>query len=102
MTRQACLRLMLVALLCVALLPATAYAGNLAQGIVDVISGPFEIPKQIVIGTFTGPPILGTVAGLFTGAFSAVGTTLRGVGEIASGAISTGSALAPYVLPFIL
>ena len=91
-----------LAVLLITALSATAHAGNLTQGLVDVVTGPLELPKQIVVGTFTGPPILGTIAGVFTGAFSAVGTTLRGVAELASGAISVGSTLAPYALPFIL
>ena len=91
----------LVVLLITAL-SATAHAGNLTQGLIDVVTGPLELPKQVVVGTFTGPPLLGTIAGVFTGTFSAVGTTLRGVAELASGALGLGSALAPYALPFLL
>lgn len=102
MNRRAHRGLILTAALGLLLLPASAHAGHLADGIVNVLSAPFEIPKHIVVGTLTGPPILGTVVGAFGGAFSAVGRTLRGVGEIATGAITTGSALAPYALPFLL
>lgn len=84
------------------ILAAPAYAGNLANGLVDVISGPLELPKQIIVGTLTGPPIIGTLAGAVTGAFAAIGTTLRGVAEVAAGSVSLGSSLAPYVLPFVL
>lgn len=101
MNGRARCRVILPVALGLLLLAAPAHAG-LAEGIVDVLSAPFEIPKQILVGTFTGPPILGTVAGAFSGAFSAVGRTLRGVGEIASGALGLGSALAPYALPFVL
>lgn len=102
MSRRAPRRAILPAAVGLLLLAAPAHAGNLAQGIVDVISGPLELPRQIVAGTFTGPPLLGTLAGVLTGVFSAVGTTLRGVGELASGAVSLGAAAAPYALPFLL
>ena len=85
-------------------LAAAAYAGNLTQGLVDIVSGPFELPKQILVGTFSGPPIIGTLAGVVVGAVSAVGTTLRGVAEVATGTVGLGSSLAPYapyVLPFL-
>ena len=71
----------------------------------DVVTGPLELPKQMIVGTMTGPPIIGTLAGVVTGAFSAVGTTLRGVAEVAAGTVNLGSALAPlapYVIPFVL
>lgn len=89
----------------VACLAPPAYAGNLTNGLFDVVTGPLELPKQILIGTLTGPPIIGTLTGVVAGAFSAVGTTLRGAAELASGTLGLGSALAPlapYVLPFIL
>ncbi len=92
-------------LLGAAVLAPPAYAGNLTNGLIDVVTGPLELPKQMLVGTMTGPPILGTLAGVVAGAFSAVGTTLRGVVELASGTVGVGSALAPlapYILPFIL
>ena len=85
-------------------LATTAHAG-ITEGLVDIVTGPLELPKQILVGTMSGPPIIGTLAGAIFGAVSAVGTTLRGVGEVAAGAVSLGAAVAPYapaVLPFVL
>ena len=85
-------------------LAAPAYAG-FSDGITDLVTAPFELPKQVLAGTLSGPPIVGTVAGAVVGTFATAGKVLRGVGGLATGVLNLGSALAPlapYVLPFVL
>ena len=68
-------------------LAAPAYAG-FSDGIADLATAPFELPKQVLAGTF-----------------ATAGKVLRGLGGLATGVLNLGSALAPlapYVLPFVL
>ena len=78
-----------------------AHAG-IITGIQKIVMGVFSIPVQTLTGTFSGPPILGTVMGALNGAIGGVGLVLGGVIDIASGAIPLAKTAAPYVLPFVL
>ena len=76
--------------------PPPAHA-NVLRGLVEIVAGVLEIPRSALVGTFTGPPIIGTVAGVLTGA-------VRGVGLLASGAFDLVSSAVPLALkaaPFI-
>ena len=78
-----------------------AHAG-IISGVQKIVMGVLPIPVSTLMGTFSGPPILGTVMGALNGTISGVGLVLGGVFDIASGAIPLAKAAAPYVLPFVL
>ena len=78
-----------------------AHAG-IVTGIQKIVMGVLSIPVSTLTGTFSGPPILGTVMGALNGAISGVGLVVGGVFDIASGAIPLAKTAAPYVLPFVL
>ena len=74
--------LCILAGLCVfAVWPASAHAG-IASGLMKIVMGVLEVPRATLAGTFSGPPIVGTVIG-------AVAGTLHGAFMVASGAIET-------------
>ena len=84
---------------------APAYANSAIQGVADIITAPLELPLQALAGTLSGPPIIGTVFGLLSGACSAVGKLVRGAAGVALGAVQLGASaapLAPLALPFVL
>ena len=69
-------------------------------GVGDILQGALAIPMGALAGTFSGPPIIGTVGGLASGAVQAVGMTARGIFRLIGAAIPAAAA-APY-LPFVL
>ena len=78
-----------------------AHAG-IVTGIQKILMGVLSIPVQTLTGTFSGPPILGTVMGALNGTINGVGLVVGGVFDIASGVIPLAKTAAPYVLPFVL
>ena len=64
-------------------------------GVGDILQGALAIPIGALAGTFSGPPILGTLNGAFRGTFQTLGLTARGLMRIARGGIP----LAMKVLP---
>ncbi len=73
---------------------------DIVNGLMRIVGGVLEVPKDILAGTFSGPPIVGTVAGALAGA-------LRGTAMVASGALETvvsaipvAAKLAPYIPVF--
>ena len=81
--------------------PAHAFLGALFAGISDLIQGVFALPVHILAGTMSGPPIIGTVGGVLTGAMQTVTSTTRGVFRLLTVAIPIAAKAAPY-LPFVL
>ncbi len=76
-------RLIVVAVIvCLVLTKPPVAHADLIRGIMRVVGGVFEIPKDVLTGTFGGPPIVGTIAGALTG-------TLRGAAMVVSGALET-------------
>ena len=47
-----------------------------------VVGGVLEVPKDAIVGTFSGPPLIGTAVGAVVG-------VLRGTAMVASGALET-------------
>ena len=80
---------------------AHAFLDNLFAGIGDIVQGAFALPIQVLAGTLNGPPIIGTVGGVLSGAMQTVTLTLRGVFRLATVAIPIASKAAPF-LPFVL
>ncbi len=82
--------------------PATpkAHAGFL-DGVGDVVAGAFALPLDILSGTFSGPPVIGTVSGVLNGAMHTIGYTARGVFKLAGAAAPVAMSVAPF-LPIFL
>ena len=60
-----------------------------AAGAQRLLFAPFQIPFQVLHGTMHGPLVVGTLGGVFTGAF-------RTVGDLAGGVFDMTAAAAPY------
>lgn len=80
--------------------PAPAHA-NLFRGIAYLIGGVLEIPRSVLVGTFSGPPLLGTAAGLLTGTFNSALYLAKGTLEVAGTAVPLAKAFGPMLLPFL-
>ena len=91
--------LVFVAVLFLAAPPAHA---DIIRGVGKIISGVLAIPMSTLAGTFNGPPIIGTLAGVVNGAFNGVGSVLSGVLDVASSAIPLAKAVAPFLIPVFL
>ena len=76
--------------------PASA---DVVRGVGKVLMGILGVPLDTIAGTFSGPPILGTVMGLLRGLFSGVTMVLGGTFELAMDGLSVAKAIAPYLLP---
>ena len=80
--------------------PAPAHA-DLIRGVKYLIGGIFAIPLQTLAGTFSGPPIIGTVGGLLGGTMNGLGMIARGTMDIAGSAVPLAMKAAPYFLFFL-
>ena len=72
------------------------------RGIAKIIGGVFQVPAAILSGTFTGPPVVGTLFGAVNGAVGGLGMVASGVLDLASSAFGIAKAAGPYVIPFVL
>ena len=75
---------------------------NVLHGLSSIIGGVFQIPIQILAGTFSGPPVIGTIGGALNGTIQGVGMVLSGTLELAGDGFELAKMAAPYVLPFLL
>ena len=74
---------------------------NIVSGIVKIISGVLQVPLSTMVGTFTGPPIIGTVMGALNGTFQGLGLVAGGALDLAVSGFELAKMAAPYVLPFV-
>ena len=88
-----------LALLCVLAPPAEA---AIVRGIAKIIGGVFQVPAQLLSGTFTGPPIVGTALGAVNGVVGGVGMVASGLLDLASSAFGIAKTVGPFVFPFVL
>ena len=72
------------------------------RGIQEIVAGVFQVPLSTLVGTFSGPPIVGTLFGAVSGLVQGVGLVAHGTLELAASGVSMAKAVAPYVLPFVL
>ena len=72
------------------------------RGIQEIIAGVFQLPVSIIAGTFTGPPVVGTVLGAVNGVTGGLGLVAHGVLELAASAFHVAKTVGPLVLPFVL
>ncbi len=83
-------------------LPApTASANGLVEGVADIFMGALALPMGILGGTLSGPPVLGTVQGVLSGAYNTIGYATRGTLRLAGVAIPTAAQLAPLIPLFL-
>ena len=57
------------------------------RGFYRILSGPFEIPKQLFQRTFNEPLLIGTVDGALTGTVSALSNVLGGLFDVVRGTL---------------
>lgn len=93
----------LAGLLSVTALPQAAHADNpgLLGGVEDLMGAVFALPLDTLAGTFTGPPILGTVGGALHGAFRTLGLAMRGTLKVVGFAIPFAAKAAPLIPVFL-
>ncbi len=89
-----------VLFVCVTWRPSSAHA-DILGGLTDIVHGAVSLPMGILMGTLTGPPVIGTVQGALAGSVNTLSYTARGVLGLAGTAVPAAMALAPY-LPLIL
>jgi len=81
--------------------PHPAYA-NPVSAVSKVVAGVLQVPVSLIVGTFSGPPIIGTLLGAVNGTIRGVGMVASGVLELGMDGIGLAKMAAPYVLPFVL
>ena len=75
---------------------------DLFGAISDLVMGALALPIDVLAGTMSGPPILGTVNGALGGAFQTLAFATRGAFRLLGVALPLAEKAAPFVLPFIL
>jgi len=65
-----------------------------------VVGGVLEIPRSTLAGTFSGPPIIGTLVGALSGAVNGVMMVATGAIETVVSAIPLAEKLAPLIPVF--
>ena len=91
----------LIAAVLVCSAPRSAEA-NLISGLTKIVSGAFQLPLSILVGTFTGPPVVGTLMGAVNGTIRTVALVAGGTLEVAADGVALAKRAAPFVLPFLL
>ena len=92
----------LAGLLALAIPAAPCRADNgLVGGIVDLVSGVFAIPMGVLGGTFSGPPIIGTVGGALQGTLQAVSLAARGTLKLVGVAVPLAAKVVPLIPLFL-
>jgi len=102
-TRRVEAGLIVLALAACVLVPAREARADddLFGGIGDIVGGVFAIPVDTLVGTFTGPPIVGTVMGALHGTVRTLSETTRGVFRLLGVGIPLALRAAPYVFFFL-
>ena len=97
MRRRALILATVVALMA----PAAPAHASVLGGVADLLHGVLALPLGILSGTFSGPPVIGTVHGILAGSVNTISYTARGLLQLAGTAIPAAATLAPY-LPLVL
>ena len=96
-------RLSVVAIVTIGLLCMTPVAeANLIRGLQEVIGGVLQVPLSTLTGTFSGPPVLGTILGALSGVVHGVGMVAMGAFDIAASAVPIAKTIAPFLIPVFL
>lgn len=83
------------------LLFASPAAANPISGVGKILFGILQVPLSTLVGTFSGPPILGTAMGAVNGTFQGAGLIASGALELAMDGVALAKMAAPFVLPFL-
>ena len=75
---------------------------NPVSAVGKVVAGVLQVPVSIIVGTFSGPPVLGTLMGAANGILQGTGMIAGGMLELGMDGIGIAKMAAPYVLPFLL
>ena len=86
----------------ISLLMMTTASADIVRGVQKILMGVLGVPLDTIAGTFSGPPIIGTLMGMLHGLFNGVTMVLGGTFELAMDGLSLAKALAPYLLPIFL
>lgn len=97
-------RLLIVAagLATAGLLAAPTAEAAVVRGIQEILAGIFQVPLQTIVGTLSGPPVVGTLFGAVNGVVSGVGLVAHGALELAASGVAVAKTVAPFLLPFLL
>ena len=87
--------------LCLFLAASPVYA-NPISGVLKIVAGVLRVPIGVLAGTFSGPPIIGTIAGAFNGTLQGISLVASGATELAFDGVALAKMAAPYLLPFLL
>ena len=82
-------------------LAAPPASADMVRGVTEILTGVFAVPYSAVVGTFSGPPVIGTALGALRGTVTGIGLVAHGALELANSAIGLGMKAAPFVLPFL-
>ena len=72
---------------------------NIVRGVQKIVAGVFQIPISILGGTFSGPPIVGTLMGAINGTIQGVGLVASGALDLAASGVSVAKTVGPYLIP---
>ena len=75
---------------------------DIIRGIQRIVAGVFALPLNTIQGTFSGPPVIGTLLGAVNGTINTVTLVAGGALDILDTAVPLAQAVAPYVLPFVI
>ncbi len=91
---------LLIAATILFMVPPTAHA-DILRGLVEIVAGVLEVPRSTLAGTFSGPPIVGTLAGVLTGAVRGVGLLASGAFDVVAGVVPLAIKAAPFIPIFL-
>ena len=74
---------------------------NVVSGLAKIVGGVLNIPLSILVGTVSGPPLVGTLMGAVSGTINGLGMIAGGALELAVDGAALAKAAAPYGLPFV-
>ncbi len=81
--------------------PAAARAnplGDIIGGVGEIVSGAVSLPLNVIVGTFTGPPVVGTLQGALVGTLQTLTMTTRGALHITRGTVPILFKILPFAL----
>lgn len=84
------------------LLSAPPAEAEIVRGLQKIVAGVFALPFSTLAGTFSGPPVIGTVVGALNGAFNGVSLILSGTLDLAASAVPIAKTVAPFLIPIFL
>lgn len=75
---------------------------DILSGVKNVIAGVLAIPLSTLGGTFSGPPIIGTLMGAINGTVNGIGLVAQGALDLAASGFSIAKSVGPYLIPIFL